>query len=164
MGAHLLLHLGRHLALDDLEGIPLRSAGELAVVADGKAALSEHLANLVDGALLTIRARGFDDIVGRGGRVLLVLGRFELSHCLSLQLVYSWYMLGIRIPRREGLHFDAPGCHHSLPNTETPRRPGARGSWLRLSQGETKQVVGDGDGGGGGGRGRFGRGLGGIVC
>lgn len=149
VGAHLLLHLGRHLALDNLEGVALGGARELSIVADGKAALAEHLADLVDGALLAVRARGFDDIVGRGGRVLLVLGRFELSHCLSLQLVYSWCMLGIGIPRGEGPHLDAPGGHHSLPNTETSRRPGARGSRLRLSQGETKQVMGDGDGGGG---------------
>lgn len=112
--AYLLLHLGRHLALDDLERNALGCACCLALVADGETALAQELADLIDEAFLAVGAWRLNHIVGRRRRVVLVLVRLELGYCLGLELVRSRYPLGVRIPRRQCLHVDTPCAHPGL--------------------------------------------------
>ena len=104
--AYLLLHLCRHLALDNLQGHPLRRAGGLAFVADGEPALAQDLADLIHHTIPAVGTRGLDDIVGRWWRVFLVLGALELGGGLCLELVHSREPLGISIPGGQRLHVD----------------------------------------------------------
>lgn len=110
-GTNLLFHLGRHLALDDLESKLVPAGLQLAAVADREPSLAQQLPDMVHGALWTICAARLDDLWRRRGRVLLVLGGLELGGGLGrLGLGGLGHSLGVDIPRGQSLHVEgAPG-------------------------------------------------------
>lgn len=117
---YLLFHLGRHVALDDLQGISLFGRKKLAVVADSEAALAQQLSDLIYSAIGVIRAGGLDDLRRRRRRVLLVLGRPQLRGGLRLNVGGFGRSLGIGIPRGQSLQV----------NAASGRQPVGHGCWM----------------------------------
>ena len=102
MCTNLLLHLGRHFALDDLQSIFSLVTRDMPFVADGKAALAQHLTDLICGAIFPVSAGWLVDHGRRRRRmVLLLLRDLGSQGCFDFGGVggtIGWD-LGVYVPR-----------------------------------------------------------------
>jgi len=95
-----LLHLGRHLTLDNLQRILLLGGKQLAQVANGEASFAQQLPDLVRGAIRPVRAGRLKDVLGRRRRMFLAR-RIGLERCdgLRLEIGRLWHSLRIGVSR-----------------------------------------------------------------
>ena len=98
---NLLLHLGRHVALDNLQCEFGLCRQQLPTVADGETPLSQELTNLIDGAIRAVRTGGFENFSGWWRGMFLVFSSLQLSGGLRFKLggFELWLSLGIGILR-----------------------------------------------------------------